>query len=107
MLNLHVEHNTSGIDEAVTAFRRLIDIALDLGGSFYLTYHRWATRPQLLTAYRRLPSFLEAKLEHDPEELFPERLVPLAPVDGRTRGGGMIRGLALLASTRRGNVLPC
>ena len=55
VLNLHVEHNTSGIDEAVTAFRRLIDSALDLGGSFYLTYHRWATRPQLLTAYPQLP----------------------------------------------------
>lgn len=69
VLNLHVEHTASGIAHAVIAFRRLIDLALDLGGSFYLTYHRWATGRQLLTAYPQLPSFLEEKLEHDPEEL--------------------------------------
>ena len=55
---------------AAAAFRRLIDLALERGGSFYLTYHRWATRRPLLAAYPQLPSFLEAKLAHDPDELF-------------------------------------
>jgi FAD/FMN-containing dehydrogenase len=70
VLNLHVEHTRSGIDDAAAAFRRLIDLALERGGSFYLTYHRWATRRQLLTAYPQLPAFLEAKSAHDPDDLF-------------------------------------
>jgi hypothetical protein len=70
VLNLHVEHTRSGVESAAVAFRRLIDLALDRGGSFYLTYHRWATRAQLLRAYPQLPSFLDAKLEHDPDALF-------------------------------------
>ena len=70
VLNLHVEHSPAGIEHSTIAFRRLIDLALERGGSFYLTYHRWATRLQLLAAYPQLPAFLDAKLEHDPGELF-------------------------------------
>jgi FAD/FMN-containing dehydrogenase len=70
VLNLHVEHTPAGIASAATAFRRLIDLALERGGSFYLTYHRWATAHQLLTAYPQLPAFLEAKRAHDPDDLF-------------------------------------
>ena len=51
------------------AFRRLIDLALERGGSFYLTYHRWATARQLLAAYPQLPAFLDAKRAHDPGDL--------------------------------------
>jgi FAD/FMN-containing dehydrogenase len=70
VFNLHVEHTRSGIENAATAFRRLIDLALDRNGSFYLTYHRWATRRQLLAAYPQLPAFLAAKRAHDPDGLF-------------------------------------
>ena len=70
VLNLHVEHSQAGIEHAAVAFRRLIDLALERGGSFYLTYHRWATRGQLEAAYPQLPEFLDVKLEHDPGELF-------------------------------------
>jgi FAD/FMN-containing dehydrogenase len=69
VLNLHVEHTTSGVERSASAFRRLIDLALERGGSFYLTYHRWATRQQLLAAYPQLPAFLEEKLARDPGEL--------------------------------------
>jgi len=69
VLNLHVEHTPAGIERAAGAFRRLIDLALERGGSFYLTYHRWATRRQLLAAYPQLPAFLEEKLRRDPDEL--------------------------------------
>jgi FAD/FMN-containing dehydrogenase len=70
VLNLHVEHTPAGVERAAVAFRRLINLALERGGSFYLTYHRWATQRQLLTAYPQLPAFLEAKLSRDPGELF-------------------------------------
>ncbi len=70
VMNLHVEHTPAEIEHAAVAFRRLIDLALERGGSFYLTYHRWATRHQLLTAYPQLPAFLDAKRAHDPGQLF-------------------------------------
>jgi FAD/FMN-containing dehydrogenase len=70
VMNLHVEHTRTGVENAAVAFRRLIDLALERGGSFYLTYHRWATARQLLAAYPQLPAFLEAKRAHDPGELF-------------------------------------
>ena len=68
VLNLHIEHTPLEVRRAAVAFRRLIDLALERGGSFYLTYHRWATRQQLLAAYPQLPAFLDEKQRHDPEE---------------------------------------
>jgi hypothetical protein len=70
VINLHVEHTRAGIERAAVAFRRLIDVALDFGGGFYLTYHRWAKRRQLERAYPQLPAFVDAKLAHDPGERF-------------------------------------
>lgn len=70
VFNLHVDHTPAGIASAAAAFRRLIDRALSLGGSFYLTYHRWATQGQIETAYPQFPAFLAEKLRHDPGERF-------------------------------------
>ncbi|WP_022924409.1 FAD-binding oxidoreductase [Serinicoccus marinus] len=70
IVNLHVQHDEAGITKAADDFRRIIDRALERGGSFYLTYHRWATREQLLAAHPRLPAFLEKKHEHDPDDVF-------------------------------------
>ncbi|WP_192796642.1 FAD-binding oxidoreductase [Serinicoccus kebangsaanensis] len=70
IVNLHVQHDQPGIEKAAEDFRRIIDRALERGGSFYLTYHRWATRAQLLAAHPRLPAFLQHKHEHDPEDRF-------------------------------------
>jgi FAD/FMN-containing dehydrogenase len=70
VLNLHVDHDRAALERAGTAFRRLNDLALERGGTFYLTYHRWATGRQLLDAYPQLPRFLAAKAKHDPAGLF-------------------------------------
>ena len=48
VFNLHVEHTAEGIAKAAADFRRLIDRAMELGGSYYLTYHRWADARQLV-----------------------------------------------------------
>jgi FAD/FMN-containing dehydrogenase len=69
VVNLHVEHTPRGVERAAAAFRRLIDLALERGGSFSLTYHRWATAAQLLAAYPQLPAFLAEKLVRDPDGL--------------------------------------
>ncbi len=70
IFNLHCEHTPSGLDRAAAAFRALIDIALLLGGSYYLTYHRWATRAQVEAAHPRFREFLAEKQTRDPADLF-------------------------------------
>jgi FAD/FMN-containing dehydrogenase len=70
IFNLHVEHTALGLLDAARSFRRLIDIALSFGGSFYLTYHRWATAEQVAAAYPQFEQFLRSKRAHDPEERF-------------------------------------
>lgn len=70
IFNLHVEHSPAGLEHAAACFRVLIDLALDRGGSFYLTYHRFATREQLLRAYPQLPAFIAAKRRLDPAGVF-------------------------------------
>jgi FAD/FMN-containing dehydrogenase len=70
IFNLHIDHHPHAIAHARESFGALIDLALERGGSFYLTYHRFATRDQLLAAYPRLPEFLARKHEHDPRGVF-------------------------------------
>ncbi len=70
IFNLHVEHNDTGISKARTDFRRLIDRAIELGGSFYLTYHRWAMREQIEICYPQFAEFLNRKREFDGRGVF-------------------------------------
>jgi hypothetical protein len=70
IFNIHTDHCPEGIERSREAFRALIDIALSLRGSFYLTYHRWATKAQLLTAYPQFPEFIRSKRKHDPQNRF-------------------------------------
>lgn len=70
IFNLHVAHTAAGQAAAAAAFRRLIDLAAALSGSFYLTYHRHATVQQLRACHPRFEQFLAKKREHDPGELF-------------------------------------
>jgi FAD/FMN-containing dehydrogenase len=70
IFNLHVEHTDAGREQSAVAFRSLIDLALQRSGSFFLTYHRHATREQLLTAYPQLSRFVEEKELYDPRGLF-------------------------------------
>jgi hypothetical protein len=67
---LHVEHSPNGLIQSAEAFRRLIDMAIRRKGSYYLTYHKWATKEQVLACYPQFPEFLRKKLEVDPEERF-------------------------------------
>jgi len=70
IFNLHTEHTPSGITRAAEAFRRLIDLATARGGSYFLTYHKWATRDQVLACYPQMPEFLRLKRAHDPGDVF-------------------------------------
>jgi hypothetical protein len=70
IFNLHTVHTPQGIAHSTDAFRRLIDLAIEFGGTYYLTYHRWATRAQVEACYPQLPQFLALKRQYDPEERF-------------------------------------
>lgn len=71
IVNLLVEHTAAGRERAMRAFRGLIDAALANGGSYYLTYHRWATDEQLhAAAHPRIGEFVERKHTFDPDHVF-------------------------------------
>jgi FAD/FMN-containing dehydrogenase len=70
VMNLHVAHNPQGIEKAANDFRRIIDRAIELGGSYFLTYHRWATRAQVDECYPQMAQFLDRKRTYDSAELF-------------------------------------
>ncbi|MBA3329846.1 MAG: FAD-binding oxidoreductase [Actinobacteria bacterium] len=70
IFNLHTVHTPAGLAHSEASFRRLIGHAIVRGGSYFLTYHRWATAEQLEACYPRFREFLAHKLEHDPEERF-------------------------------------
>jgi FAD/FMN-containing dehydrogenase len=70
VFNICVEHSRTGLEQARSAFRNLIQIAMNYGGSYYLTYHKWATSDQLLACYPQFPEFLAHKRRFDPDEIF-------------------------------------
>ncbi|MBE7467908.1 MAG: hypothetical protein DPW09_00675 [Anaerolineae bacterium] len=70
IFNLHTEHTPGGIEHSAAAFRRLIDMAIRRGGSYFLTYHKYATRAQVEACYPQFPEFLRRKRRYDPAERF-------------------------------------
>src|SRR5262249_47537622 len=70
IFNLHTVHTPEGIERSAAAFRRLIDMAIRRNGTYYLTYHRYARRDQVLACYPNFPEFLRLKRRYDPDELF-------------------------------------
>lgn len=70
LINLHVDHTASGIAKAQDDMRRLIDTAAEFGGSYHLTYHRWATLGQAERCHPRLREFIHLKAVHDPRDVF-------------------------------------
>ena len=70
IFNLHTDHSATGVARTARAFRHLTTLAAERGGSYYLTYHRWATRAQLLRCHPRLPDFLARKAAYDPDGRF-------------------------------------
>lgn len=66
IFNLHIDHQSEAINQAKSHFRRLIDIAIRHQGSYFLTYHPFATKQQVLACYPQFVEFLQAKRRYDP-----------------------------------------
>jgi FAD/FMN-containing dehydrogenase len=70
IFNLHTVHSPEGLRRSAEAFRRLIEMAARRAGTYYLTYHRYATRDQVEKCYPEFAQFLRLKKKYDPEERF-------------------------------------
>ena len=70
VFNLRTPHTPEGIAETGDTFRSLIDASNRLGGSFFLTYHRYATLSQIEVAYPKFREWLDLKTRYDPSGLF-------------------------------------
>jgi len=70
IFNLHTAHTPAALERTAENFRHIIARALELHGSYYLTYHHWATRQQTEAAYPQFVEFLKLKRKYDPEQRF-------------------------------------
>lgn len=70
IFNLHTAHDPAALAKTAADFQRLIDRAIQFGGSYYLTYHRWARRDQVEACYPQFQAFLAQKQKVDPERRF-------------------------------------
>jgi FAD/FMN-containing dehydrogenase len=70
VFNMHIDHNCGDMENARLAFVKLIDVAIAYGGSYYLTYHRYARPDQILTCYPKMAHFLAKKKQFDPAQRF-------------------------------------
>src|SRR5213083_41971 len=70
IFNLLTLHTSAGIEASAKSFRGLIDLAIARGGSYYLTYHRFARREQVAACYPQFSKFLDLKSKYDPAGRF-------------------------------------
>ena len=85
IFNLHIDHRREDMARAADHFRRLIDHALRQGGSYFLTYHRFASAAQLLEA------------AHPGHARFPRRQTRARPAAVCSRATGIAHLRELLA----------
>src|SRR5206468_1803392 len=64
IFNLLAFHTPTGIEASANSFRGLIDLAIARGGSYYLTYHKFAKTEQVLACYPQFKQFLELKRKY-------------------------------------------
>ena len=98
IFNFHTSRRPEALAKTGDDFRRVIDRALALGGSYYLTYHRFATPAQVEAAYPGMRPFLGGEAGTRPAGAIPERLVSRAQAVARLRprrsqraGRGVVR----------------
>lgn len=70
IFTIHVTRDADGLAHALNTFHNLTDFALDRGGSFYMTYQRFADTKQIATCYPRFADFLTLKQKYDPTGVF-------------------------------------
>ncbi|WP_185970944.1 FAD-binding oxidoreductase [Alkalicoccobacillus porphyridii] len=64
------ELSDEGKEKMQAATKRMVDAAIQLEGTYYLTYQTFPDKNQIQQAYPRIDEFFEKKREYDPEERF-------------------------------------
>jgi FAD/FMN-containing dehydrogenase len=70
ILTPHCSGDAPGVRKASDLYRQLAQAAGKHGGSFYLTYNRFAGRSEIDAAYPQFSEFLALKRKYDPTDLF-------------------------------------
>jgi FAD/FMN-containing dehydrogenase len=70
IFNLLTLHTPEGIEASARSLRGLIELAIARGGSYYLTYHKFAKQEQVMACYPQFKQFLDLKRKYDPAERF-------------------------------------
>jgi len=70
IFNLLTLHTPGGIEASARSFCGVIDLAIARGGSYYLTYHKFAKLEQVMACYPQFKQFFALKKKHDPTERF-------------------------------------
>ena len=70
VFNLHFQHSEYGVAKVADDLRCLIDLATARGGSYFLTYNRFATPEQLIHCYPQFGRFLDFQRQYDPHGVF-------------------------------------
>jgi len=70
IFTMHTPIGRASVEKTAELTRQLAASAIRTGGSFYLTYQRFATRSELDGAYPQFKEFLQLKKKYDPDELF-------------------------------------
>ncbi len=67
---INMFNTDSGLEKAQAYTRKLIQAALEMGGTYYLPYQLFGTKRQLTRAYPRLLEFINLKKQYDPQNRF-------------------------------------
>ncbi len=70
VLYINQKLTASEMQKAQTWTRKIVDLSLDCGGTYYLPYQLYPSRQQLLRAYPEFDEFIKKKEMYDSEDLF-------------------------------------
>lgn len=70
VLLINHKKTPSELNKLAHATRKMVDLSLEQGGSFYLTYQNFPTLEQIKRAYPNWDKFVQFKQKWDPEERF-------------------------------------
>ena len=72
---INILNTENGLEDTQKWTRKLIDSALQLGGTYYLPYQLFGTLAQVKQAYPRFDEFISLKKKYDPNNTFSNSLL--------------------------------
>ncbi|MGM0846672.1 MAG: FAD-binding protein [Bacillota bacterium] len=70
VLLINQDKSAEGKEETERIVRKMVDVTLKHGGSYYLPYYEYPSKEQMREAYPKTEEFFNSKRKLDPEEVF-------------------------------------